>query len=189
MKIAAIVGSLRKDSFNMRLARYMQEQFKHKLDIEILKIHELPFYNQDIELDPPESVKIFKHKVSMADAVLWITPEYNYSIPGVTKNAIDWLSRVDKVMKGKPSWILGSSMGFLGSVRAQLHLREILFSPSIASPFYPGNEVYIGTAHEKFNEHGELIHEPTKQYLKTVTDHFIEWMESGSWRFSTSSRV
>jgi chromate reductase, NAD(P)H dehydrogenase (quinone) len=182
MKIAAIVGSLRADSYNMRIARFMQEHFKDKLDIEIVRIDELPFFNQDIELDPPESVKTFKHKVNMADAVLWITPEYNYSIPGVTKNAIDWLSRVDKVMQGKPSWILGSSMGFLGSVRAQLHLREILFSPSIASPFYPGNEVYIGTAHEKFNEQGELIHEPTRHFLETVTTNFIEWMESGSWR-------
>ncbi|WP_138493754.1 NADPH-dependent FMN reductase [Paenibacillus pinistramenti] len=182
MKIAAIIGSLRKDSFNMKLGQFMKEHFKNKLEIEFVKIGELPFFNQDIEMDPPESVRSFKHTIDMADAVLWITPEYNYSIPGVTKNAIDWLSRGDKVMKGKPSWIIGSSMGFLGSVRAQLHLREILFSPNIASPFFAGNEVYIGTAHDKFNKQGELIHEPTIRFLETVTDNFLEWMESGAWR-------
>lgn len=90
----------------------------------------------------------------MADAVLWVTPEYNYSIPSVLKNAIDWLSRGEKVLVGKPSWIVGASMGTLGTVRAQEHLRDILFSPGVSSPLLPGNEVYVGTVHEKIDDSG-----------------------------------
>ena len=88
----------------------------------------IPFYDQDIENNPPAVVSDFKNKVKNADAVLWLTPEYNGTVPGVLVNVIDWLSRVDKVMIGKPSWIMGASMGNLGTVKAQLHLRDILFS-------------------------------------------------------------
>ena len=89
-------------------------------------------YDQDIENNPPSVVTEFKGKVANADAVLWVTPEYNGTVPGVLVNAIDWLSRVDKVMIGKPSWIMGASMGNLGTVKAQMHLRDILFSPGIS---------------------------------------------------------
>ena len=94
------------------------------------------------------AVTEFKGKVANADAVLWVTPEYNGTVPGVLVNAIDWLSRVDKVMIGKPSWIMGASMGNLGTVKAQLHLRDILFSPGVSSPLLPGNEVYVGAVHK-----------------------------------------
>ncbi len=103
MKVVAIVGSIRKDSYNLKLAKYIQKRYRDCLDIEILTVGDLPHYDQDTELNPPEVVTVFKRKVAHADAVLWITPEYNYSIPGVLKNAIDWLSRVEKVMFGKPS--------------------------------------------------------------------------------------
>lgn len=178
MKIAAVVGSIRKDSFNLKLARYIQKKYKDQMDIELVNIRDLPHYDQDIENDPPIAVKEFKQKIKEADAVLWITPEYNYSIPGVLKNAIDWLSRVDKVMNGKPSWIVGASMGNLGTIRAQLHLREILFSSGINSPMLPGNEVYINVAHDKFDETGELIHQPTVKFLDTVAAHFVNWVQS-----------
>jgi len=175
MKVAAIVGSNRQDSYNMKLAKYLQKTYKNQLDIEVIDIKDLPFYNQDIEENPDKVVVEFKSKVAAADAVLWLVPEYNASIPGVLKNALDWLSRVDKVMIGKPSWIMGASLGNLGTVKAQAHLRDILFSPGISSPLLPGNEVYIGQVHEKMDAEGNIIHEPTIAFLNSVVDNFIGW--------------
>ena len=122
MKVVAIVGSIRKDSYNLKLAKHVQKRYADQFDLEILDLAPLPIYNQDIELEAPQVVLDFKAKVKEADAVLWVTPEYNATIPGVLGNAIDWLSRVDKVMNGKPSIVMGTSMGTLGSVKAQMHL-------------------------------------------------------------------
>ncbi|MGG3798381.1 NADPH-dependent FMN reductase [Metabacillus fastidiosus] len=177
MKVVAIVGSVRESSYSLKLAQYMQNKYQEKLNIEIVSIKELPFYNQDIENNPPSPVIQFVKKVSEADAVLWVTTEYNYSIPGVLKNAIDWLSRGNQSMVGKPSWIVGVSMGLMGSIRAQEHLRDILFSPGISSRLLPGNEVYIGLVHEKIDTSGNLIHEPTVKFLDVVVDNFIAWFK------------
>ncbi|MBB6690052.1 NAD(P)H-dependent oxidoreductase [Cohnella xylanilytica] len=177
MKVAAIVGSIRQDSYNLKIARYIQNRYKSLFQLDILNIRDLPFYDQDIEFAPPQPVIDFKTQVAAADAVLWVTPEYNSTIPGVLANAIDWLSRVDRVMIGKPSWIVGSSMGLLGSVKAQGHLRDVLFSSGISSPLLPGNEVYIGLVHEKIDEKGELTDEPTIKYLDLVADNFVTWMK------------
>ena len=134
MKVVAIVGSIRKDSYNLKLAKHVQNRYADQFEVEILDLAPLPVYNQDIELDAPQDVLDFKAKVKEADAVLWVTPEYNATIPGVLGNAIDWLSRVDKVMNGKPSIVMGTSMGILGSVKAQMHLRDILFASGLNSP-------------------------------------------------------
>jgi chromate reductase, NAD(P)H dehydrogenase (quinone) len=175
MKIVALVGSIRRDSYNVKLAAYIQKKYQDRFELEILNLRELPMYDQDIENHPPEVVTEFKNKVANADAVLWVTPEYNGTVPGVLVNAIDWLSRVNKVMIGKPSWIMGASMGNLGTVKAQMHLRDILFSPGISSPLLPGNEVYVGAVHQKFDEQGNLTDEATVQFLDTVVDNFINW--------------
>jgi chromate reductase, NAD(P)H dehydrogenase (quinone) len=177
MKVVAIVGSIRNDSYNLQLAKHVQKQYANQFEVEILDLAPLPFYNQDIELDAPQEVLNFKTKVKEADAVLWVTPEYNSTIPGVLGNAIDWLSRVEKVMNGKPSIIMGSSMGTLGSVKAQMHLRDILFAGGINSPVLGGNEVYIGAAHEKFDSEGNLIDEATITFLDNVIANFQEWMK------------
>ena len=175
MKIIALVGSIRKESYNVKLATYIQKKYQDQFDLEILNLRELPMYDQDIENNPPAAVTEFKGKVASADAVLWITPEYNGTVPGVLVNAIDWLSRVDKVMIGKPSWIMGASMGNLGTVKAQLHLRDILFSPGVSSPLLPGNEVYVGAVHEKFDQDGNLTDQATVQFLDKVVDNFMNW--------------
>ncbi|RHW33396.1 NAD(P)H-dependent oxidoreductase [Lysinibacillus yapensis] len=176
MKVAAIVGSIRQDSYNLKLAKHIQARYADQFDVEILDLTPLPMYNQDIELDPPQEVLDFKEKVKEADAVLWVTPEYNASIPGVLGNAIDWLSRVDKVMIGKPSIIMGSSMGNLGSVKAQMHLRDILFASGLNSPVLRGNEVYVGAVHQKFDENGNLVDEATIAFLDGVIANFQDWM-------------
>ncbi|MGX9136377.1 NADPH-dependent FMN reductase [Rummeliibacillus sp. JY-2-4R] len=176
MKVVAIVGSIRKESYNMMLAKFVQKHFADKFDLEILSLNELPMYNQDIENEAPQVVLDFKAKVKAADSVLWVTPEYNSSIPGVLGNAIDWLSRVDKVMIGKPSWIMGASMGILGTVKAQMHLRDILFAQGLGSPVLQGNEVYVGAAHTKFDAEGNLTDEGTVKFLESVVGNYMEWM-------------
>ncbi|NEU30643.1 NAD(P)H-dependent oxidoreductase [bacterium LRH843] len=177
MKVVAIVGSIRKESYNLQLAKHVQKRYADQFEVEILDLAALPMYNQDIELDAPQEVLDFKVKVKEADAVLWVTPEYNATIPGVLGNAIDWLSRVEKVMNGKPSIIMGSSMGILGSVKAQMHLRDILFASGLHSPVLGGNEVYVGAVHEKFDVEGNLTDEATIGYLDGVIANFQEWMK------------
>lgn len=178
MKIVAIVGSIRKESYNLKLAEHVQKRYQDKFELEILSLLDLPMYNQDIEIDAPQVVLDFKAKVKAADAVLWLTPEYNSTIPGVLGNAIDWMSRVDKVLNGKPSWIMGASMGILGTVKAQMHLRDILFASGLNSPLLPMNEVYVGAAHEKFDTEGKMIDEATIQFLDTVVENFLKWMKT-----------
>jgi len=175
MKVAAIVGSIRKESYNRKLGEYIQKRYKDLFELEILSLRDLPFYDQDIENEAPAAVKEFKAKVADADAVLWLVPEYNGTVPGVMVNAIDWMSRVDRVLNGKPSWIMGASMGVLGTVKAQMHLRDILFSPGVGSPLLPGNEVYVGVVHEKMDAEGNITHEPTVKFLDTVVNNFVQW--------------
>ncbi|MDN7245295.1 NADPH-dependent FMN reductase [Planococcus shenhongbingii] len=177
MKVVAIVGSVREDSYNKKLAKYVQKRYADKFDLEILDLSGLPLYNQDIENNPPEAVTDFKLRVKAADAVLWVTPEYNATIPGVLGNAIDWLSRVEKVMIGKPSWIMGASMGNLGTVKAQAHLRDILFAAGLQSPVLMANEVYVGAVHTKMDEAGDITDEATIAFLDLVVANFQQWME------------
>lgn len=177
MKIVAMVGSNRKESYNMKLVRYMQERYVNDVEIEILPIDELPFYNQDHELDPPELVKIMREKIKESDGILFATPEYNASISAVLKNAIDWFSRVEFVLVDKPTMIVGASMGILGSVKAQLQLRQILNANNVSARVLPGNEVYVGAVHEKIDENGNLIHEPTVQFIDNVMKNYIQWIE------------
>ena len=178
MKVVAIVGSIRKESLNKKLAEFIKSRYISKFDLEILSLNEIPMYNQDIENEPPQEVVDFKANVKAADAVLWVTPEYNGTVPGVLVNAIDWLSRVDKVMIGKPSIVMGASMGNLGTVKAQLHLRDILFAGGVASPVLIGNEVYVGAAHTKFDSEGNLTDEGTVKFLDTVMENFTNWMKN-----------
>jgi chromate reductase len=177
MKIVAIVGSNRKESFNKRLTLFIQKRYKGQAEIELLPIEKLPMYNQDDELTPPSIVTEIKTKVLQSDGILIATPEYNHSIPGFLKNALDWFSRVDKVMVKKPVMIVGATPGVLGTVRAQVHLRQILNSPGIGALALPGNEVFIGNINEKLDASGELIHEPTIQFLDSVMNNFIGWVE------------
>jgi chromate reductase, NAD(P)H dehydrogenase (quinone) len=181
VNIVAIVGSLRKKSYNMQLAKTMQERYKGKLNIQIADIGSLPHYDQDEENNPPQPVKEFKEAIANADGVMIITPEYNWSVPGVLKNALDWASRVDKVFIGKPVMTLGATLGMLGTIRAQMHLREILVSPGIQAKILPpgGNEVLIGLANQKFDEEtNQLVDEGTLNFLDSKIDAFVDFVKS-----------
>lgn len=181
MKVVALVGSLRKESYNLQLAKTMQERYKGKLDIEIADIRSLPYFDQDEENNPPQVVIDFKRQLADSQGVVIITPEYNWSIPGVLKNAIDWASRVDRVLIGKPVMTAGVSPAMLGTVRAQLHLREILASPGVQAKVLPpgGNEILINFASQKFDEStGRLVDELTLGFLDGVVDKFIELIKS-----------
>lgn len=181
MNIVTIVGSLRKESYNMQLAKTMKERYKGKLNINIADIRSLPHFDQDEENNPPQPVKEFKKAILNADGIIIITPEYNWSIPGVLKNALDWTSRVDKVFIGKPVMALGATPGMLGTVRAQMHLREILVAPGIQAKILPpgGNEVLIGFANQKFNEQiGQLVDEGTLSFLDSKVETFIDFVKS-----------
>jgi chromate reductase, NAD(P)H dehydrogenase (quinone) len=180
MKFIALVGSLRKDSYNMQLALTIKERFAHQFELTIPNLGELPLFDQDVELDPPQTVKDFKKLVKEADGVIIITPEYNWSIPGVLKNALDWLSRVDKVLVGKPVMTAGATPGLMGTVRAQLHLRQTLSSPGLSVKLLPpaGNEIVITNAAEKFDSNkARLTDERTIQFVDEVVKRFVEFVQ------------
>ncbi len=177
MKIVALVGSMSEESNNRKIVEFMKERYKDDLEIEILPIERLPMYNQDIELDPPEIVQELRKKIKESDGILFATPEYNHSIPAVLKSAIDWFSRVERVMINKPSMVVGATLGNLGTVRAQVHLRQILNSGGVATLNLPGNEVFINSVHEKLDKDGNLIDEPTIEYLDKVVKNFIDWVK------------
>lgn len=179
MKIIALVGSLRKDSFNLQLANTMKDRYKDKLSIEVADLRALPYFDQDEEQNPPQVVKDFKTSIAQADGVLIVTPEYNWSVPGVLKNAIDWTSREDKVFIGKPVMVVGATPGAMGTIRAQLHLRDILSSPGVQAKLLPpaSNEVLVNFAAQKFDAStGRLIDESTLNFLDAKVNNFIEFI-------------
>ena len=174
IRVKAIIGSTSSTSFNLKIVEHLRKRYKGQLDITPVFINQIETFSIDTESTPPDNAKEFKDNVKDSDAVLFAVPEYNFSIPGSLKNAIDWLSRGgDFTIKDKPAFIVGSSMGVLGSVRAQIHLREILSNPALAPILLPGNEVYIGSVHEKVNEVGELTDQGTIDFLDVVVKNFI----------------
>ena len=178
IKVKAVIGSTSSNSFNLKLVEYMGKRYADKLEITPVLINDLETFSIDIENSAPQHVEAFKSNVKDSDAVLFAVPEYNFSIPGAMKNAIDWCSRGDLVLKGKPSFIVGASMGAFGSIRAQLHLREILSNPMLAPDLLPGNEVYVGAIHEKLDADGNLIEEGTIAFLDVVVENFITFYNS-----------
>lgn len=177
MKIVAILGSISEKSNNKKLANFIKKRYEDKLEIEILSLENIPMYNEDIELDPPNVVKEVKNKVKESDGVIIVTPEYNHSIPGVLKNTLDWFSRVERAMVNKPTMIVGASTGMFGTVKGQMHLRQILNSGGVAALTLPRNEVFIGNIEDKLDEDENLIDEPTIEVLDKTVSNFVEWIE------------
>jgi chromate reductase len=168
IKILGIVGSLRKDSYNRHALEAAQEMMPAGAVLDLIDLHGIPVFNQDDEMTLPPAMVEFKQRIRAADAILFATPEYNYSVPGVLKNAIDWASRPrgENAWLGKPAAIMGASPGNLGTARAQYHLRQILVAfnmPVVSQP-----EVMIGHADERFGPDGKLIDEATRQHVQKL---------------------
>ena len=182
LRILGIAGSLRKGSYNRAALRSAQKLLPQDAALEIFELDGIPAYNQDEEKNPPPQVVELKRKVREADAILLATPEYNYSVPGVLKNAIDWASRPygDSAWNGKPVAIMGASVGIFGSARAQYHLRQMF----VFLNMYPVNqpEVMIGTAQHRFDEQGNLTDEQSKKLiaalLRNLVDHTRQLQEA-----------
>ena len=165
VRILGITGSLRRESYNRSALRAAIDLVPAGAAIETFELDEIPIFNQDYENDPPPAVVEFKQRIREADAILFVTPEYNYSIPGVLKNAIDWASRPagDNAWSGKAAAVMGASPGFLGTARAQYHLRQMFVSLNLFAVNQP--EVMIGNAHERFDEQGKLKDDRTKEKI------------------------
>jgi chromate reductase len=175
ISILGFAGSLRKDSYNKSLLRAAQEMVPEDATLEIFDLEKIPSFNQDLEKQPPEKVKEFKTKIRAADAILIATPEYNYSIPGVLKNAIDNASRPygDNAFDGKPVAIMGASIGMLGTARAQYHLRQSM----VFLNMYPLNqpEVMVPFAQEKIDQNGKLTDQKTREKIKELLVALVLW--------------
>lgn len=168
LKILGVIGSLRKDSYNHLALRAAQELVPEGALLVLVELHGIPVFNQDDEMAPSASVLAFKKQILAADAILFATPEYNYSVPGALKNAIDWASRPygDNVWQGKPAAIMGASVGSLGTARAQYHLRQILVSLNM--PVVNQPEVMISNAAKAFSHDGKLTDDKAKQVIRQL---------------------
>src|SRR3989440_12944592 len=175
IRILGIAGSLRRGSYNRAALRAATELVPEGAILETFDLDGIPVFNQDEEQNPPAKVTELKRRIREADAILFVTPEYNYSISGVLKNAIDWASRPygDSAWSGKPAAIMGASAGTIGTARAQYHLRQIFVFLNIFPINQP--EVMIGNAAERFDAQGNLTDEKTKEYIRELLQSLAEW--------------
>jgi len=175
IRILGIAGSLRRQSYNRGALRAAAELAPEGATVEMFELDGIPGFSEDDEQNPPEKVVELKRKIREADAVLFVTPEYNYSIPGVLKNAIDWASRPygDSAWSGKPAAIMGASVGTIGTARAQYHLRQVM----VFLNMFPVNqpEVMIGNASQRFDSEGNLTDEQTKEFIRQLLVNLVEW--------------
>ena len=175
IRILGIAGSLRGASYNRAALRAAQQLAPPDVALDSFDLEGIPSFNQDLEQSPPQRVIELKSKVRAANAILFVTPEYNYSVSGVLKNAIDWASRPygDSAWDGKPAGIMGASVGALGTARAQYHLRQML----VFLNMFPLNspEVMIANAQDKFDNRGMLHDEPTKQKIEQLLEALTRW--------------
>lgn len=175
IRILGIAGSLRGQSYNRAALRAATQLAPEGAEVETFELDGIPLFNQDEEKNPPAKVLELKRRVREADALLVVTPEYNYSVPGVLKNAIDWASRPygDNAWDGKPAAIMGASIGAIGTARAQYHLRQIFVFLNVFPVNQP--EVMIGNAHERFDAEGNLTDEATREYVRRLLQSLVEW--------------
>ena len=173
--ILGFAGSLRKGSYNKALLRAALELLPEDAELEIFDLEGIPPYNMDLESRMPEKVKEFKAKIRAADAILIASPEHNYSIPGVLKNAIDWASRPpgDNSFDSKPVGIMSASPGMLGGARVQYHLRQTF----VFLNMYPVNkpEVFVTFAAEKIDDNGRVKDEKTRDKIKELLESLMTW--------------
>jgi chromate reductase, NAD(P)H dehydrogenase (quinone) len=175
IKILGFAGSLRKESYNRSALRAAVKLVPQGAQLDTIELDNIPPYNGDHEQELPEAVRAFKAAIKAADSILIVTPEYNASVPGVLKNAMDWASRPygDNAWDGKPVGIMGASPGMLGTARAQYHLRQTF----VFLNMFPLNrpEVMIARAAEKFDNEGNLKDQLTTHKIRELLESLIEW--------------
>jgi chromate reductase len=174
-KIAVLVGSLRRESFNRKMARALIENAPESLSLEIVEIGALPIYNQDLDEAPPAPWTDFRNKIKLFDGVLFVTPEYNRSVPAVLKNALDVGSRPygKSVWDGKPAGVVSVSPGASGGFGANHHLRQSLVFLNMPAMQQP--EAYLGGADKLFDASGALINEHTREFCRKFMTAFGIW--------------
>ena len=175
--IAVVVGSLRKDSFNKKLAKALEKLFPAEFSFTHLRIDDLPLYNQDDDGNPSEQVKRIKGEIAAAQGLLFVTPEYNRSLPGVLKNAIDHASRPygQNAWAGKPAGVIGISVGALGTALAQQHLRNILAYLDV--PVLGQPEAFVQAKEGVFNADGS-VGDGIKKFLQGWVDQYVAWVKT-----------
>ena len=175
IRILGIAGSLRRESYNRAALRAAAELVPEGATLDVVELDGIPGFNQDEEQNPPQTVVELKRRVREADAILFVTPEYNYSVPGVLKNAIDWASRPygDSAWSGKPVAIMGASVGAIGTARAQYHLRQIFVFLDMHAINQP--EVMIGNASERFDAEGRLTDETSRELVRKLLQNLVDW--------------
>jgi len=175
-KIAVFVGSLRNESFNRKMAKALIKVSPDSLKLEIVEIGELPLYNQDFDDKPPVEYTRFREALKKFDGVLFVTPEYNRSVPAVLKNAIDVGSRPygQSAWNGKPGAVVSVSVGAIGGFGANHHLRQSLVFLNV--PTMPQPEAYIGNAADLFDDKGNLINDSTREFITKFMQAFAEWV-------------
>jgi chromate reductase len=175
-QVAVIVGSLRQDSFNRKLASAIAKLAPAEFSFKQVQIGDLPLYNQDDDTNQAESVKRLKNEIESAQGLLFVTPEYNRSIPGVLKNAIDHASRPSgqSAWAGKPAGVMGATPGAMGTSMAQQHLRNILATLDVPTMGQP--EAFIQVKDGLFDEDGN-IGEGSKKFLQNWMDRYVAWVK------------
>lgn len=175
IRIFGFAGSLRKGSYNKVLLRAALELLPKDAELEIFDLEGIPPYNADLDQQPPSKIQEFKAKIKAADALIIATPEYNYSVSGVLKNAMDWASRPygDNAFEDKPLAIMGASGGSLGTARAQYHLRQ----SCVFLNMHPLNdpEVMVGSAQDKIDKNGKLVDAQTRDKIRELIESLIAW--------------
>ena len=180
--VVVLVGSLRKESLNRKMAIALRAMAPQSLKLEIVEIRDLPLYNQDLDANPPPASTAFKERVRKADAVLFVTPEYNRSVPGALKNAIDIASRpkAESAWNGKPCAIVSVSPGAIGAFGANHHLRQSLVFLNMPSMQQP--EAYIGGADKLFDAQGNLTSDSTRAFMDKFLAAFATWIDRNAAR-------
>jgi chromate reductase len=178
--VAVIVGSLRKDSINRKVANAIAELAPANLKLNIIEIGHLPLYDQDVDENPPAAWTQFRERIRSADAVLFVTPEYNRSVPAALKNALDVGSRPygHSAWNGKPGAVVSASPGPIGGFGANHHLRQSLVFLNV--PVLQQPEVYLGGADKLFDADGKLANDRTREFLQKFVQAFAAWVATNS---------
>jgi chromate reductase len=178
IKIAVFVGSLRKESYNLKTAKVLQQLCPDSLSLELVNIADLPMFNEDLEATPPQEWVTLREQIRAADGLLFLTPEYNRSVPGVLKNAIDVGSRPygQNSWDGKPAAIVSVSIGNISGFGANHHLRQSLVFVNVHSMSQP--EAYIGGAGALFDDNGNLTNDATRDFLAGFMAAFEQWVKT-----------